>query len=280
MKPGWGAPDLPDLNRRTAVVTGASGGIGCETARQLAARSAHVVLACRDQDRAARPASLIEADPPDGVPETAEPDLASLEPVHASAGTLGERHDKLDILVNNAGIAGGPRRATADGFVAHFGVHHLGHFALTGLLLPALIRAGGRVVTMSSGLAAQARIDFYDLQSERRYRMTSAYGQSKLAGLLFALELDRRARSSTRPARAARTSLVSDQEGRVGPPSPRRGDPRQDRSAAVRAARVPSSPASPLPGHRPGRARRLPCRHQTPHQRGTRPRSKSPAWRA
>jgi len=200
VKPGWGAADIPVLSGRTAVVTGASGGIGYEIARQLAARGAHVVLACRDQDRAARAASLIGADAPGGVPETAELDLASLESVRRFARGFGERHDKLDILVNNAGIAGGPRRVTADGFEAHFGVNHLGHFALAGLLLPALTRAGGRVVTVSSGLAAQARIDFDDLQSERRYRMTSAYGQSKLAGLLFALELDRRAHSRPRGA--------------------------------------------------------------------------------
>jgi len=209
VRPGWDAADIPVLSGRTAVVTGASGGIGYEIARQLAVHGAHVVLACRDQDRAAQAAGLIAADAPDGVAETGELDLASLESVHRFAGTFGERHEKLDILVNNAGIAGGPRRITADGFEAHFGVNHLGHFALTGLLLPALTRAGGRIVTMSSGLAAQARIDFDDLQSERRYRMTSAYGQSKLAGLLFALELDRRAQSSARLAQARVSSLAA-----------------------------------------------------------------------
>jgi NAD(P)-dependent dehydrogenase (short-subunit alcohol dehydrogenase family) len=227
VKPGWGPADIPDLSGRTAVVTGASGGIGYEIARQLAVHGAQVVLACRDQARAARAASLIAADAPHGVLETGELDLASLESVRQFAGRVGERHERLDILVNNAGIAGGPRRETADGFEAHFGVNHLGHFALTGLLLPALTRAGGRVVTMSSGLAAQARIDFDDLQSARRYRMTSAYGQSKLAGLLFALELDRRARSSARLAQAgvsslathpgaARTSLVSGKKAAWG----------------------------------------------------------------
>jgi NAD(P)-dependent dehydrogenase (short-subunit alcohol dehydrogenase family) len=140
--PGWGAADIPDLGGRTAIVTGASGGIGYEIARELAVHGAHVVLACRDHDRAARAASLIAADGPDDVPETAELDLASLESVRRFAGTFGERHEKLDILVNNAGIAGGPRRETTDGFEAHFGVNHLGHFALTGLLLPALAGAG------------------------------------------------------------------------------------------------------------------------------------------
>jgi NAD(P)-dependent dehydrogenase (short-subunit alcohol dehydrogenase family) len=217
IKPGWRAADIPGLARRTAVVTGASSGIGYEIARQLAARRAHVVLACRNADRGAQAARQITAESPGASTEVRVLDLGSLQSVRRFAAELGERHGGLDILVNNAGISGGPRRETADGFEAHLGVNYLGHFALTGLLLPALLaRPGARVVTMSSGLAAQARINFDDLNSEHAYRMTSAYGQSKLAGLVFAIELGRRARAAgaglaslaAHPG-AARTGLVS-----------------------------------------------------------------------
>jgi NAD(P)-dependent dehydrogenase (short-subunit alcohol dehydrogenase family) len=198
--------DLSDLSDRTAVVTGASGGIGYEIALGLAARGAHVVLASRDQGRTADAAARISSAAPGASVEAQVLDLASLASVRRFAGRLSGRQAGLDILVNNAGIAGGPRRLTADGFEAHLGINHLGHFALTGLLLPALLaRPGARVVTMSTGLAARARIDFADLQSERGYRMTSAYGQSKLAGLVFAVELDRRARA----AGAALASLAT-----------------------------------------------------------------------
>ena len=185
---------MPVLTGRTAVVTGASGGIGLAIARALAARGAHVVLASRQADRGARAAVDIGQAVPGASTETAVLDLASLASVRRFAAGVSERHGRLDILVNNAGIAGGPRRETADGFEAHFGVNHLGHFALTGLLLGSL-GPGSRVVTMSSGLAAQARIDFADLQSRRRYRMTAAYGQSKLAQLMFAVEVGRRLQS-------------------------------------------------------------------------------------
>jgi NAD(P)-dependent dehydrogenase (short-subunit alcohol dehydrogenase family) len=224
IKPGWSAADIPCLAKRTAVVTGAGSGIGYGIARQLAVRRAHVILAGRDTDRAERAARQITAESPGASTEVQALDLGSLESVRRFAAVLGERHGGLDILVNNAGISGGPRRVTADGFEAHFGVNYLGHFALTGLLLPALLaRPGARVVTMSSGLAAQARISFDDLNSERAYRMTSAYGQSKLAGLVFAVELGRRARAAgaglaslaTHPG-AARTSLVSGKKAEWG----------------------------------------------------------------
>jgi NAD(P)-dependent dehydrogenase (short-subunit alcohol dehydrogenase family) len=224
IKPGWSAADIPALAGRTAVITGASSGIGYEIARQLAARRAHVVLACRNADRGAQAARQITAESPGASTEVRVLDLGSLQSVRRFAAGLGERHGGLDILVNNAGISGGPRRETADGFEAHLGVNYLGHFALTGLLLPALLaRPGARVVTMSSGLAAQARINFDDLNSEHAYRMTSAYGQSKLAGLVFAIELGRRARAAgvglaslaTHPG-AARTSLVSGKEAEWG----------------------------------------------------------------
>jgi NAD(P)-dependent dehydrogenase (short-subunit alcohol dehydrogenase family) len=217
VKPGWNAADIPDLTGRTAAVTGANSGTGFQIACQLAAHGARVVLACRHPDRAAAAVREIGAAVPAASVEGQVLDLGSLRSVRRFAAEFSERHDGLDILVNNAGISGGPRRETADGFEAHLGVNYLGHFALTGLLLPALLaRPGSRVVTMSSGLAARASIDFDDLGSRHGYRMTAAYGQSKLAGLVFAVELDRRARAAgaglaslaAHPG-AARTSLLT-----------------------------------------------------------------------
>jgi NAD(P)-dependent dehydrogenase (short-subunit alcohol dehydrogenase family) len=191
----WSAGDIGDLADRTAVVTGASTGIGFETARCLAAHGARVVLACRDHDRGIRAAQRIAGGAPKDRVRAEVLDLADLASVRRFADRVLPRYPGIDILVNNAGIAGGPRRRTADGFEAHFGTNHLGHFALTGLLLPALCaRPGARVVTLTSSVAAQGTIDFADLNSERKYRPVPAYARSKLANLMFAIELDRRAR--------------------------------------------------------------------------------------
>src|SRR4051812_6215846 len=127
----WTAENIPDLTGRTAVVTGASSGMGLEIAAQLAAHGAHVVLAARDPGRTEQAARRIAARRPAGAVEVGTLDLASLDSIGAFAGSLVARFDALDILVNNAGIVGGPRRLTADGFEAHLGVNHLGHFALT-----------------------------------------------------------------------------------------------------------------------------------------------------
>jgi NAD(P)-dependent dehydrogenase (short-subunit alcohol dehydrogenase family) len=196
----WNGHDIGDLTGQTAVVTGASTGIGFATARALAGRGARVVLACRDVDRGRRAAQeMTSAGAPPGV-EVEVLDLADLASVRGLADRVLQLHAGLDILVNNAGTAGGPRRLTRDGFEAHFGTNHLGHFALTILLLPALrSRPGARVVTVTSSVAAQGKIDFADLNCERRYRFTSAYAQSKLACLMFATELDRRAREAAWP---------------------------------------------------------------------------------
>ncbi len=197
MKPGWAADDIPNLEGRTAIVTGASGGVGYEIAFQLAAHGAHVVLASRDWDRTEHALRQIQLASPDATAEAMHLDLADLASVRAFSHTFAERHASLDILVNNAGISGGPRRETKDGFEMIFQVNYLGHFALTGLLLPALCaRPGARVVTMSSDIAASGRIDFNDLHAKRRYGLVSTYAQSKLANLIFAIELDRRARQS------------------------------------------------------------------------------------
>lgn len=206
----WTERDIPDLAGRRAVVTGASSGIGFELARGLAAHGAHVVLAARDPDRTRHAAGRITAAVPGARVEVARLDLADLASVRRFARTVHDRHDRLDLLVNNAGTVGGPRRETADGFEMHLGVNHLGHFALTGLLLPLLLSApAARVVTMSSGLAAQSTMDFDDLQCRRRYRMATAYGRSKLANLLFAVELHRQTRPVSATVAAARPGLLS-----------------------------------------------------------------------
>jgi NAD(P)-dependent dehydrogenase (short-subunit alcohol dehydrogenase family) len=193
----WTVQDIGDMTGRTAVVTGASTGIGLETARHLAAHGAQVVLACRDESRGRLAAEQITGGARRPGVQAGVLDLADLGSVRRFAERVRQRPAGLDILVCNAGIAGGPRRRTADGFEAHFGTNHLGHFALTGLLLPALLtRPGARIVTLTSSIASQGRIDFADLNSERRYRFAAAYSRSKLAALMFALELDRRAKAA------------------------------------------------------------------------------------
>ena len=178
----WTPSHLPDLYGRTAVVTGASGGLGADTARALAGAGARVVLAVRDPEKGRAVADRI-----DGETEVRALDLGDLASVRAFAGAWS---GPLDLLVNNAGIMAVPQGRTADGFELQIGTNHLGHFALTNLLLPHL---GGRVVTVSSGLARIGSIDLSDLNWEhRRYRRWRAYGQSKLANLLFTLELQRR----------------------------------------------------------------------------------------
>jgi NAD(P)-dependent dehydrogenase (short-subunit alcohol dehydrogenase family) len=181
----WTAADIPDLAGRRAVVTGANSGLGFQIARELAHHGAQVTLAVRDTGRGEEAAQQI------GDVEVARLDLADLSSVRSFAdGYSGA----LDLLVNNAGVMALPRRLTKDGFEMQLGTNHLGHFALTGLLLPKLLEApGARVVTMSSGAHAIGRINFDNLQGERRYQRWLAYGQSKLANLLFAFELARRA---------------------------------------------------------------------------------------
>ncbi|MFI9560600.1 oxidoreductase [Nonomuraea endophytica] len=188
---GWTAADIGDLSGLTAVVTGANSGIGMIAAGELARRGADTVLACRDVAKGEAAVQLMRKAAPDASIEVRQLDLADLASVRAFAAAY---TGGLDILVNNAGVMALPYRQTVDGFEMQFGTNHLGHFALTGLLLPRLLeRPDPRVVTVSSGLHKTGRIDFDDLQGERAYRKWAAYGQSKLANLLFAYELQRRA---------------------------------------------------------------------------------------
>ncbi|RPK51349.1 oxidoreductase [Streptomyces sp. NBC_01260] len=185
------ANDLPDQSGRTAVVTGANSGIGLITARELARRGARVLLACRDERRGKEAAARIRAAVPDADVEFAALDLADLSSVREFAAAY--TADRLDLLINNAGVMALPYGRTADGFETQFGVNHLGHFALTGLLLPRLLGTpGARVVSVSSGLHVLSNIDMGDLNSERNYRRWIAYGRSKTANLLFVHELARR----------------------------------------------------------------------------------------
>jgi NAD(P)-dependent dehydrogenase (short-subunit alcohol dehydrogenase family) len=189
----WTTGDLPDQDGRTAVITGANSGIGFETARVLAAHGARVVLAGRDQARTAAAAAEIGAAVPGAQVETAELDLAALDSVRAAAADIAARFGRLDLLINNAGVMFTPHGLTKDGFELQLGTNHLGHFALTGLLLPSLLEVpGSRVVTVSSNGHRVGRLDLDDLMRARHYSKYKAYGQSKLANLMFTYELQRR----------------------------------------------------------------------------------------
>jgi NAD(P)-dependent dehydrogenase (short-subunit alcohol dehydrogenase family) len=190
---GWSEADIPDQSGRTAVVTGANSGIGWETARALAAKGARVVLACRSEEKGRDAERRLRAALPDADVGFEPLDLGSLASVRRFAEKLSAGEARLDLLVNNAGVMMPPYGKTADGFETQLGTNHLGHFALTGLLLDRLRRApAARVVNVSSLAHFWGSIGFDDLQSERSYNPTRAYGQSKLANLLFTRELQRR----------------------------------------------------------------------------------------
>jgi NAD(P)-dependent dehydrogenase (short-subunit alcohol dehydrogenase family) len=184
----WRADDLGDLHGKTVVITGANSGIGFEAARMLAIHGATVVLACRDDDRAASAKARIADAAPDADISTVRLDLASLKSVHAAAAEIGDR--QIDVLINNAGLMMPPHGTTEDGFELQFGTNHLGHFAFTGLLLDRLWH--GRIVTVSSAGHRMGDVDFDNLQWERRYSRMRSYGRSKLANLLFTYELQHR----------------------------------------------------------------------------------------
>lgn len=190
----WTARDMPDLSGRWAVVTGGNSGLGYETALELACHGASVILAARSPERGEAAAERIRAAGGTAC-ELRQLDLTSLASIETFSESVLADRQPIDILVNNAGIMAVPRALTADGFESQFGTNFLGHFALTARLWPALVAApAARVVTVSSGVALVGRIDLDDLNGERRYGPWRAYAQSKLADLLFALELDRRMR--------------------------------------------------------------------------------------
>lgn len=196
----WTADQIPAQHGRLAIVTGANSGIGLVTARELARAGADVVLACRNTDKGDAAADEIRASAPDARVSVAALDLGSLVSIRAFAEGFANTNDHLDLLINNAGIMAPPRRTTSDGFELQFGTNHLGHFALTGLLVGRMAgREAPRIVTVSSGAHRGVTMNFDDLQGERGYRRWRAYGQSKLANLLFMSELDRRLRAAASP---------------------------------------------------------------------------------
>ncbi len=199
---GWTGEQIPDQSGHTAVVTGANSGLGLVTARELARAGATVVATARSTEKAEAAATRIAA----AAGAEVEPrvlDLADLSSVREFSKATSAEHPKLDLLVNNAGVMMPPRELTADGFELQFGTNHLGHFALTGLLLDALSAASdARIVTISSIEHKPGKIDFDDLSSERSYAPRTAYRRSKFANAVFGLELERRLREAGLPIRS------------------------------------------------------------------------------
>jgi NAD(P)-dependent dehydrogenase (short-subunit alcohol dehydrogenase family) len=189
----WTFDDVPDLSGRTVVVTGGNSGIGFEAALGFARKGGEVVLACRDLAKARAASAAIRGAEPRAVVEPMQLDLASIASVRRFAADFTDRRATLDVLCNNAGVMAVPRHTTADGFEMQLGTNHLGHFALTGLLLDRLLAAPrARIVTVSSNAHKLGRIRFDDLHGRHGYKKWDAYGQSKLANLLFSYELQRR----------------------------------------------------------------------------------------
>jgi NAD(P)-dependent dehydrogenase (short-subunit alcohol dehydrogenase family) len=204
MSQKWTSTDVPDQSGRIAIVTGANSGLGYDTAAVLADKGAHVVLAVRNVDKGKEAADRIKAASPNAVVAVQELDLSSLDSVRRAADDLRAAHPRIDLLINNAGVMYVPKRETTkDGFEMQFGTNHLGHFALTGLLLDNMLAVdGSRVVTVSSNghkFWFLADIYFDDLQFERSYHRVKAYGQSKLANLMFTYDLQRRLQGKGAP---------------------------------------------------------------------------------
>lgn len=190
MATNWTAADIPDQTGRTVLVTGGNSGLGFHTCRLLAAAGARVLLASRSAERGEQARSEIVKGLPHAQLEAASLDLADLESVRRCADSLLTGLERLDLLVNNAGVMAIPRQETVQGFERQFGVNHLGHFALTGALLPILLKTqGSRIVNVSSMAHRSGRMNFSDLHGLRKYSPFGAYAQSKLANLLFTLEL-------------------------------------------------------------------------------------------
>ena len=209
MSDSWSNDDVADQSGRTILVTGANTGIGFEAAKVVAGRGARVLLACRNAGKAEDAIARIRKEHADAEVEHLSLDLSSLDSVRAAASSVLDGEKRLDVLINNAGIMMPPRGETVDGFESQFGVNHLGHFALTGLLLPLLQKTGGsRVVTVSSNGHRFGKIDFDDLQATRNYSRLGQYGVTKLANLLFTYELQRRLEKHAAPQQTSTIAVA------------------------------------------------------------------------
>ena len=264
----WSAADIGDLTGRVALVTGANSGIGYETARALAEHGAHVILACRDDEKARRARDKLESELERSSLELLHLDLADLVSVRRAADEVLSEHARLDMLVNNAGVMGTPYRQTADGFELQMATNHLGHFALTGLLLDRIVTTErSRIVTVSSHMHRMGRLRPDDVAGAAFHSTWVAYGTSKLANLLFTAELSRRLQAAGLPTLAARgpPGLDAEQPGRERrrpreqPRAPQARTDGRVHARAVGGGRRPSRPVRrhlvvgrPGPVHRPG----------------------------
>jgi len=201
---GWSIDDVPDMAGRVAVITGANGGLGFETARALARKGATIVMAVRDAEKGARARGAILAETPGAALEIARLDVSSLASVHEAAAAIVTAHRRLDILVNNAGVMAIPRRESPDGHELQLATSHLGHFALTALLMPAILQSDrGRVVSVTSlGRLLGRPLDSTDISMRRRYNPWLAYGRAKLAVVQFTVALDGVLEACGAPVRA------------------------------------------------------------------------------
>jgi NAD(P)-dependent dehydrogenase (short-subunit alcohol dehydrogenase family) len=195
LKEQWTTDNIPNLTGKVMIVTGANNGIGFEAAREFSRKGATTIMACRNMDKAKDALTSIQAEIPQAKVEIMHLDLASLKSIREFADEFKSKYDRLDVLLNNAGIMMVPYKQTEDGFESQFGTNHLGHFALTGLLIEVLEKTpGSRVVTISSGGHRMGNMDFSNLmyQGGKGYSRISAYGRAKLSNLLFTYELERR----------------------------------------------------------------------------------------
>jgi NAD(P)-dependent dehydrogenase (short-subunit alcohol dehydrogenase family) len=199
----WTKDNIPDLNGKVIIVTGANSGVGYESSLALAEKGATLIMACRNLERGRRAAEAIKRAVPSAKLDVMPLDLASGKSIQAFAAMFKGKYDRLDVLINNGGPVGAARKLTEDGFESQFGINHLGHFALTGLLLDVLLKTpDSRIVTVSSRMHTSGKIQWDDLKSEHSYDRWNAYRQSKLANLLFTFELNRRLEAKGMTTRA------------------------------------------------------------------------------
>jgi NAD(P)-dependent dehydrogenase (short-subunit alcohol dehydrogenase family) len=189
----WTSEDVPDLNGKIVLITGANSGLGFQATREIADKRATVVMGCRDTAKGGDAVKKIKETNPNAKLVLMQLDLAGLKSIRSFAGEFKKRYKRLDILINNAGVMVPPYGTTEDGFELQIGTNHFGHFALTGLLLDVMLRTPkSRVVSVSSMAHRMGTINFDDINSKKKYSKWSAYGQSKLANLFFIYELERR----------------------------------------------------------------------------------------